>query len=367
MNSKLSRPLENAKNLKRFYCVSSSRYITKNKKMEAKYVFYSSLHLAGVLDSDALKSALRELNATEAKHDPVATSLDPEHSLRDYYVERSLGPLGTGRYGTVFPARRKSDDKPVAIKIISRIHTKQLSDFEREVKLQRQCKHPNVVSIIDHFSGDKAFYIVMERMDLDLYDYEKREIGKMRAINQVPAVIPPAEVKSILRSIAKAISHCHSVGVVLCDIKSENVLIRGREVKITDFGFARDVRNPERASFGGGTLECFAPERFKISDDPSPLGENFKVVKISQTPCDFPEDAWQLGLICYELLTGKRLFYSSNKEKMIHNILRKDLGFGAGDYPEGSEKDFLSKILDRNPKTRMTVAEALLHPFLNEV
>jgi serine/threonine protein kinase len=185
--------------------------------------------------------------------------------------------LGRGGMGVVYKARQKALDREVAIKVLAgewqddRSFAKR---FEREAKTLAQMSHPNIVTVHDFGEADGLYYIVMEYVDgVNLRDLLSD--GKM-APEQALAIVPP---------ICEALEYAHGKGLVHRDIKPENLLLdRDGRVMIADFGIASLVGV---ASDISGTPSYMAPEQYNGS-------------------VDRRADIYALGVVLYEMLTGKR-------------------------------------------------------------
>jgi serine/threonine protein kinase len=215
--------------------------------------------------------------------------------LRDRFFEgapryRWLETLGRGAVGVVFKAHDETLDDVVAIKVLSpdveRDDQELLQRFKREINLNRKIKHPNVARMFDYgLSGDYP-YITMEFIaGKDLWTVID-ERGK----------VPPAETVAILRQVARGAHAMHELGIVHRDLKSENVVIdaAGAAV-ILDFGLARGAfsHNMTLDSVLIGTPHYMSPEQA--------LGKKV----------DARSDIYSMGIIAYEMLTG-RLPFNAN-------------------------------------------------------
>ena len=211
------------------------------------------------------------------------------------------GRLGDGGMGTVYRARHIKMGRVFAVKILHRrlmANPKVVRRFEREAELAGRLGHPNVVGVVDVGQTDDGLhYLVMEHAP-----------GKTLAtLIAYQSPMEEARVFEIARQLCDGLQHAHDVGLIHRDFKPENVLVdrdaHGRETaRIVDFGIAivreecADDKPHERLTTAGlivGTPHYMAPEQAR--------GEQL----------DHRVDLFSLGLILYEMLTGRMPFEGS--------------------------------------------------------
>jgi|JI10StandDraft_1071094.scaffolds.fasta_scaffold01379_7 tRNA A-37 threonylcarbamoyl transferase component Bud32 len=202
-----------------------------------------------------------------------------------YVVEAQLGRGGMGR---VLRARHQALGKAFALKLIKTpiaMDPRIREMFYREARLASACSHDNICSIVD-FGEDPAFglFMVMELLDGQTMHSKLRQGGRLA----------PKVACDVLWQVCEALRYIHTRAIIHGDIKTENIfLVRSpaarRVVKLLDFGLSR----PDRATTGGavdGTPEYLAPER------------------ISGGPATVASDIYALGVVMFELLTGRLPF-----------------------------------------------------------
>jgi serine/threonine protein kinase len=214
--------------------------------------------------------------------------------------------LGKGGMGAVYLARHILLGDRVAIKVLPpemRSNTEWLRRFQREGQAARRFRHPNAVTVYDlRTSGDGTIYLVMEYVEGATLDAELRKRGKFL----------PAEAVAVLNPVMSVLNAAHAMGVVHRDLKPENIMIGKAStggdpvVKLLDLGIAklREVAGAEKTgntnlTIAGqmlGTPYYMSPEQWgELPDD-------------GNSEIDGRADIYSLGIVFYELITGKRPF-----------------------------------------------------------
>jgi eukaryotic-like serine/threonine-protein kinase len=231
--------------------------------------------------------------------DPSST-LGPNSVIGNYRIET---PLGAGSFAAVFRARDLTLERTVALKILRPGQPTQHEALLREARAAAALNHPNVCTVFSVDVGDGVPMIVMEFVDGE-------SLGKRIERSSFDA----ANVRTVARQIALGMAAAHEHGVVHGDLKPANIMLsREGLVKITDFGLARKlsrhvattaetaVWNPEAASGVYGTPSYMSPEQAR----------GHAAVPAS--------DVFALGLILFEMLTGRRAV----EEQSIFAALRR--------------------------------------------
>jgi hypothetical protein len=222
---------------------------------------------------------------------PVRTSADgarflPGQMLADRY--RMIGLLGKGGMGEVYRADDLKLGQPVALKFLPRDvegDPERLERFLTEVRLSLRVTHPNVCRVFDIGQFGDRHFLSMEYVDGEDLASLLRRIGRL----------PEDKAVEIARQLCAGLAAAHDEGVLHRDLKPANVMIDGRgRAKITDFGLAGATAGISGREAQAGTPHYMAPEQFD--------GRELTV----QT------DIYALGLVLYELFTGKRAFEGRN-------------------------------------------------------
>jgi eukaryotic-like serine/threonine-protein kinase len=192
--------------------------------------------------------------------------------------------LGQGGMARIYRGHDQELDRDVAIKVLRPEYGRDPdfnSRFRQEAQNAASLNHPNIVAVYDYGQDEIGPFIVMELVDgEDLASILKRS-----------GALPPRQAARIAAEVARALQAAHQRGIVHRDVKPGNVLInRDGQVKVTDFGIARAVAEAQMTLPGTtlGSVHYFSPEQAR--------GE----------PATASSDIYSLGIVLYELLTGRR-------------------------------------------------------------
>lgn len=275
--------------------------------------------------------------------EPPKNPADLPRTLEARYVMGEV--LGEGGYSVVKLATSVIDKSKVAVKIVSRrdLSAEDEQSLRQEVQILGELKHKNITRLVDFFEEDKFFYVVLEYLDGgELFD----RIVKKTFYNE-------KEARDLVFTLLMAIKYCHDRNIVHRDLKPENLLLTTKgddaDVKVADFGFAIHV-NGYSITSQCGTPGYIAPEILKSI----PYGK----------PCDM----WSFGVILYILLGGYPPFHDDNQRTLFRKIVKGDYQFHA-DYWGGvspDAKDLIRGLLTVDHNKRLTVQQALEHPWLGK-
>ncbi|WP_297552765.1 serine/threonine-protein kinase [Thermococcus sp.] len=210
--------------------------------------------------------------------------------------------LGEGGFAKVFKVKRKKDGKTVALKI-PHLTEKSRKSFTREVRAWSLLEHPNIVKL--YRAEEKPIpYLEMEFVEGAEVD------GKLvRTLEELPKPVDEETALELIRGIAEGLKHAHSKGIIHRDLKPGNILLKANLTpKITDWGLAK-IGTHSTTTTSGVTVLYAAPEQL----DPETYGRT-----------DHRTDVYQLGLIFYELLTGKLPYGGNSPASVIAKILNPE-------------------------------------------
>jgi DNA-binding NarL/FixJ family response regulator len=267
----------------------------------------------------------------QGKHKSLEYQTGPPHLIRRRY--RLSEWLGRGRFGVVYIAQDEALDRPVVIKFLEREGTgssERSARFLREARMVAHLSHPNIMSIYDMGQEQGWEYLVLEYVPG----------GDLRGLlQQRQGPVPPAEAIPIASGILQALSYAHEQGIFHGDIKPENILITpAGQVKVADFGLAWEEAGVRLAQDGAiaGTLAYLAPECLHGA------GRGLLA------------DQYSLGVVLYELLTGRLPFEGGNPAALLSKIT-----YGAFEPPRTLKPEispaleqFLLRLLAADPGQR---------------
>uniref|UniRef100_A0A8C6UXW5 calcium/calmodulin-dependent protein kinase n=1 Tax=Neogobius melanostomus TaxID=47308 RepID=A0A8C6UXW5_9GOBI len=266
--------------------------------------------------------------------------------------------LGKGAFSVVRRCVKKSSGQEYAAKIIN---TKKLSardhqKLEREARICRLLKHPNIVRLHDSISEEGFHYLVFDLVTGgELFeDIVAREYYS------------EADASHCISQILESVNHIHQHDIVHRDLKPENLLLaskmKGAAVKLADFGLAIEVQGDQQAWFGfAGTPGYLSPEVLRKD----PYGKPVDIWACGRSKlCQFPFPL--AGVILYILLVGYPPFWDEDQHKLYQQIKA-----GAYDFPSPEwdtvtpeAKNLINQMLTINPAKRITAEQALKHPWI---
>jgi serine/threonine protein kinase len=270
-----------------------------------------------------------------------------------YQLEREIGK---GAMGSVWLSRHLTLGTPVAVKLIAVEAARcpdSLARFAREAQLAARIRSRHVVQVLDHGHHNDLPFIVMECLEGE----------SLRARLDTAVQLGKAETTTIVRHVARALSHAHGVGLVHRDIKPENVFITAGEeedekvYKVLDFGVAKVTDelaqagvDPTRTGAMLGTPYYLSPEQAR----------GLKTL-------DFRSDLWALGVLAFECLAGKLPFAAPALGPLIAQITMAPIPVlsqtapNAGITPQLDE--WMARALCRDPQGRFSSAKEMAQAF----
>jgi Protein kinase domain len=277
--------------------------------------------------------------APPAPHPSLAHGFAPGSVIADRY--RVVSFLGRGGMGEVYGADDLKLGQRVALKFLPMEHGKSTSwrdQFYAEVRIARQVSHPNVCRVYDLGESEGRLFLSMEFVDGEDLASLLRRIGRL----------PDDKGMEVAQQLCAGLATAHRSGVLHRDLKPANVMIDGKgRARITDFGLAIAAAEADSKPGVAGTPEYFAPELF---DGAAPSVQS---------------DLYALGLVLYELFTGKRAFDASSLAELHRKQTEADPKPPSSvvkNLDPAVERAIL-RCLDRDPSQRprsaLSVAAAL--------
>ncbi|KAJ3140465.1 Calcium/calmodulin-dependent protein kinase type 1D [Physocladia obscura] len=253
--------------------------------------------------------------------------------------------LGQGSFATVFLAERNSDKAQYAVKVIDKHNKKILaSELRSEISILQKVHHEHLITLEDYFETDNKVYLVTQLATG----------GELFDLIEQRGFFSEKDAAEIISQLLSAIESLHSLGIVHRDLKPENILLKDKSSKthilVTDFGLSKMATNDHILHTTCGSPIYVSPE-----------------VLLKTPGHGRPVDLWAVGVISYILLVGYTPFWGESQADLFQAIKECDYEFDEEHWSHISDlaKDFISKLLDPNPDTRLTATEALKHRWLS--
>ncbi|XP_020782141.1 calcium/calmodulin-dependent protein kinase type 1D [Boleophthalmus pectinirostris] len=251
--------------------------------------------------------------------------------------------LGTGAFSEVVLAQEKLTGRMFAVKCIPKKALKgKESSIENEIAVLRKIKHENIVALEDIYESPDHLYLIMQLVSGgELFD---RIVEK--------GFYTEKDASTLIRQVLDAVNYLHRMGIVHRDLKPENLLYFNPQdeskIMISDFGLSKMEGSGDVMSTACGTPGYVAPE------------------VLAQKPYSKAVDCWSIGVIAYILLCGYPPFYDENDSKLFEQILKADYEFDAPYWDDISDsaKDFIGRLMEKDPSKRYTCEQALRHPWI---
>ena len=252
------------------------------------------------------------------------------------------GSIGEGAFSIVKLAFNEITQEYYACKIVPKtrlIHGNNEGRFESEIRINQQMHHPGVVGIYDILKDNFNYYIMMEfcpNGELFQLIVDKKRVSEEQS-------------KVLIMQILETISYVHKMGVAHRDLKPENILIdKFGRLKVSDFGLSRFVDQ-----FGNVTTPCG-----------SPCYASPECVEGNGPYNGFTNDVWSIGVIVYAILTGQLPWTKRNQTQLFEQIKKGD--YKIPDYLSEDAQSFISGLMCVDYKTRLTIDQAISHPFMKD-
>lgn len=264
-------------------------------------------------------------------------------NLKEFF---SIGKkLGQGQFGVTFLCVEKETGKQYACKSIAKrklLTDEDVEDVRREIQIMHHLAgHPNVISIKGAYEDAVAVHVVMEYCaGGELFD---RITQRGHYTEQQAA--------ELTRTIVGVVEACHSLGVMHRDLKPENFLFLDKNedsvLKTIDFGLSIFFKPGEKVRDVVGSPYYVAPEVLRKRYGPE-------------------ADVWSAGVIVYILLSGVPPFWAETEKAIFEEVLHGELDFTSDPWPSISDgaKDLVRRMLERDPRKRLTAHEVLCHPWV---
>lgn len=295
----------------------------------------------GLLDCGKGAGAVSE--TTTMLRDGISSIINRDRKTfgRTYVLGKSLG---VGAYSIVKECKHRKTNAIFAVKVVTKSKLSVEDDvaLQDEILILKTLQHENIIYLKDDYDERGYYYLVTEIMrGGELFD---RIVAK--------TFYNEKEARDLCKVVFEAIAYCHSHNIAHRDLKPENLLLMSkdndRDVKIADFGFAKQVTSEECLRTQCGTPGYVAPE------------------VLNNVPYGTKADIWSLGVITYILIGGYPPFMEQNQKELFKKIKRGNYEFHAEYWGQTSQEaqNLISSLLTVDPRRRLTAQQALNDPWV---
>lgn len=316
--------------------IKPSTVVTANTEVSDRFIFV----VKNTGDVDHEFEAETEDNRNKWINAIVDVSKKSLQLTKDDFEKICL--LGNGSQGVVRLVRRKQTGVLFAMKSVDK-KALEASGKTHTIIAERNnlmiSSHPFIVKLCYAFQSDNQFHLVLEYAPGgDLYERISRD-GKFSI----------ERTKLYIAELALALQYLHSKGIIYRDVKSENVVLdKDGHVRLTDFGWSKQMNGTNLTSTICGTTDFLAPEII--------VGKKYT----------FSTDWWALGLLMYEMLTGEFPFEQDNRKKMLYDILKTEPNYNRPEFtPEAVE--VMKALLSKEPSGRPDLEKLKKFQFFSDL
>ncbi|XP_064868044.1 myosin light chain kinase, smooth muscle-like [Oncorhynchus nerka] len=342
------------KEWKNLVSCNSTSYNVQNLLGQRQYKFrVRAVNIYGIGEPSAESEAVTMLEEDVEEKEEVEDDEEKEPDYRDVIVRTDVKVkdlydveerLGTGKFGQVFKLLEKGTKKHWAGKFIKAYSAKEKDNVRQEIAIMNSLHHPKLVQCIDAFEGKSDIVMVLEMISGgELFE---------RIIDE-DFELTEREVIKYMLQIVDGVHYIHKQGIVHLDLKPENIMCvnkTGNTIKLIDFGLARRLESSGTLKVLFGTPEFVAPEVI-----------NYEAIS-------YPTDMWSIGVICYILVSGLSPFMGDNDNETLSNVTSATWDFEDDAFDEISDhaKDFITNLLKKDMKARLTCDQCYEHPWLKQ-
>ena len=267
--------------------------------------------------------------------------LEHEPNISDFEIKKELG---IGSYGKVYLVNHKKTKAEYALKIINKLDVMNLEEksyFNREIEIMYKLDHPNIIKLYSHFEDNNNCYVLMKYItNGSAYDLIPKN-GRKQENFQL--------IASIIKDLIKALYYLHNMNpkIIHRDIKPENILLDEKNnAYLIDFGWSNYLINNRK--------------RYSVCGSPFYLSPEM----VNETGHDEKNDIWGIGVLLFELTTGKVPFEGNDVDEVRNNIINYNIKYPSDINPDA--KDLICKILKENPNERLSLEQIITHNFIKK-
>ena len=272
----------------------------------------------------------------------VAAGLEREACKTDFESLEDKS-IGKGGFGSVWKVRHKVTRQIFAIKVINKdsiVKQNMVEQTNREIEIMYKLDHPYIIKLYSHFEDDEDFCLIMQIASKgQLYSM----IRRLKRLDQRTAAQYMRETISAVKYL-----HTRNPPIIHRDIKPENILLdQDGRCKLADFGWSNFDDGKKNRETYCGTPEYLAPEM------------------VNKSGHDESVDIWALGVLLFEMLTGRTPFNYTGDRIQLYNSIKSLRIIWTDDFPQLA-KDLVSRILRLNPKDRISLDQMMNHQWFRD-
>lgn len=287
--------------------------------------------------------------AQQKKHNLSSNLIVTSHKdfRQDYEI---VSTIGKGSISNIYKIRAKNTcqdvrkDQLYAFKEIdaSLVNPVYLNEMRNEIDLMRNMTHPNILKIFQVYNDKKSGHIGIVIELCSGGNLNKR------------APYTEEQARVIVAKLLEAVNYLHKRGIVHRDIKFENIMFENKsesaEINLIDFGLSTKFLKGQHLDSKVGTVYTMSPEQLR-----GDYGSE--------------ADLWAIGVVAYQLLSGDKPFWGKTRKETAHQVVKGQYSFASPKWKHISPqaKDFITKLLVKDPKARYTAPQALIHPWVAKV
>ncbi|XP_061120064.1 myosin light chain kinase, smooth muscle-like isoform X1 [Syngnathus typhle] len=323
-------------------CKNTSTQVSSGLEPYGKYRFRVRAYNAeGVSEPSQESDTVTMVTTKKEDMGPcVKVVIETRQELQDHYNVHEK--LGVGKFGEVFRLSHKKSGEVYAGKFYRAKTAKEHSAARQEIELMNCLHHPKLVQCLAAYETPTETVMVMEYIaGGELFE---------RIVDDNFEHTEPTSA-GYMRQILEGMLYVHKQNIVHLDLKPENIVCTdhtGTHIKIIDFGLASKLEEGKPLLVMHGTPEFVAPEVI-----------NYENVGVET-------DMWSIGVICFILLSGESPFQGSNDAETFALVTAARYDFDPESFEDISDqaKDFISGLLKKDRRSRMSCIEALVHPWM---
>lgn len=324
-------------------CKNTCYKIRSGLEPQGQYRFrvraYNSI---GVSEPSQQSYCVKMATTKEKKEDTqtyVTVIVNTQNKVKDHYNVHEK--LGVGKFGQVYRMSHKETGDICAGKFYRARTSKDKAAALREIELMNCLHHPKLVQCLAAYNTRSEIVMVMEYI----------AGGELfaRIVDDNFEHTEPTSAR-YMQQILEGMQYVHKQNIIHLDLKPENIVCvdtTGTQIKIIDFGLASKL-DGKPLMVMHGTPEFVAPE------------------VIGYEPVSLETDMWSLGVICYVLLSGESPFQGNSDAETLALVTAAQFDFDEESFEDISDEaqDFISSLLQKDPKSRLSCTKALAHPWM---